>query len=58
MNCTGDFASHFDHKPSRYGWSSTTKFKMEALWFKCFIEFPENLILGSFICADNESKIN
>ena len=32
-------------------------FKVEALWFKCFIVFLENLVLGTFICADNESKI-
>ena len=31
--------------------------KVEALWFKCFIVFLENLVLGTFICADNESKI-
>ena len=32
-------------------------FKVETLWFKCFIVFLENLVLGTFICADNESKI-
>ena len=32
-------------------------FKVEALWFKCFIVFLENLVLGTFICADKESKI-
>ena len=32
-------------------------FKVEALWFKCFIIFLENLVLVTFICADNESKI-
>ena len=31
--------------------------KVEALWFKCFIVFLETLVLGTFICADNESKI-
>ena len=30
---------------------------MEALWFKSFIVFLENLVSGTFICADNESKI-
>ena len=34
-----------------------SKIKVEALWFKCFIVFLENLVLGTFICADNESKI-
>ena len=33
------------------------KIKVEALWFKCFIVFLENLVLGTFICADNDSKI-
>ena len=32
-------------------------FKVEVLWFKCFIFFLENLVLGTFICADNESEI-
>ena len=31
--------------------------KVEALWFKCFIVFLENLVSGTFICADNKSKI-
>ena len=31
--------------------------KVDALWFKCFIVFLENLVSGTFICADNESKI-
>ena len=34
-----------------------SRLKVEALWFKCFIVFLENLVLGTFICADNESKI-
>ena len=36
---------------------STKEFKVEALWFKSLIVFLENLVLGTFICADNESKI-
>ena len=32
-------------------------YKVEALWFKSFIVFQENLVSGSFIRADNESKI-
>ena len=36
-------------------WSLSVK--VEALWFKCFIVFLENLVLGTFICADNEAKI-
>ena len=35
----------------------STPLKVEASWFKCFIVFLENLVLGTFICADNESKI-
>ena len=31
-------------------------FKVEVLRFKCFVVFLENLVLGTFICADNESK--
>ena len=31
--------------------------KVEALWFKNFVVFLENLVSGIFIWADNKSKI-
>ena len=38
-------------------WTHSTPLKVETLWFKSFIVFLENLVLGAFICADNESRI-
>ena len=32
--------------------------KVDALWYKFFIEFPENFVQGTFIGAGSKSKIN
>ena len=45
--CQDHFTHKFVHNP----------LKVEALWFKSFIVFLENLVSGTFVCADDESKI-
>ena len=45
------------NRPCHFQFKICGSIKVEALWFKCFIVFLENLVLGTFICAYNESKI-
>ena len=58
------FGSSLSCKQSKFQQEIHSKWKMwmlnlkvEALCFKGFIVFLENVVLDTFICADNESKI-
>ena len=33
------------------------RFKVEALWFKCFIVFLENLVLGTFRIVTSQNLV-
>ena len=58
LDALGHFLWHKKRNPGSK-WTSLKHLsvKVEALWFKSFIVFLENLVSGTFICADNESKI-